>query len=69
MKDNLLQFEKVATILLGLSDTITIQQLSIVSGLSTTELTEILKHFNSLGFLKNGTNFEKILLSEKAKDK
>jgi predicted transcriptional regulator len=60
-------YNKVATILLKQSEAISIEKLSILSGLTIHELKEVLRFFNSEGFLKNKDNFEKIELTDKAK--
>ncbi|MEN9337654.1 MAG: hypothetical protein RLZZ500_2641 [Bacteroidota bacterium] len=60
-------YNKVATILLKQSEAISIEKLSILSGLTIHELKEVLRFFNSEGFLKNKENFEKIELTDKAK--
>lgn len=60
-------YNKVATILLKQAEAISIEKLSILSGLTIHELKEVLRFFNSEGFLKNKDNFEKIELTDKAK--
>jgi hypothetical protein len=62
-----LQYNKVATILLKQSESISIEKLSILSSLNIHELKEILRYFNNEGFLKYKNNFEKIELTYKAK--
>lgn len=58
----------VATILLKQNEPITIEKLSLLSSLNTHELKEVLRYFNSEGFLKFKDNFEKIQLTEKARN-
>ncbi len=60
-------YNKVATILLKQKEAISIEKLSIIAGLTMHELKEVLRFFNSEGFLKNNDNFEKIELTDKAK--
>lgn len=60
-------YNKVATILLKQTEAVSIEKLSILSGLTIHELKEVLRFFNLEGFLKNKDNFEKIELTDKAK--
>lgn len=62
-----LHYNKVATILLKQTESISIEKLSILSSLNIQELKEILRFFNNEGFLKYKDNFEKIELTDKAK--
>lgn len=62
-------YNKVATILLKQTEYISIEKLSLLSSLSIHELKEVLRYFNSEGFLKYKNNFEKIELTDKAKNR
>lgn len=62
-----LHYNKVATILLKQTESISIEKLSILSSLNIHELKEILRYFNKEGFLKYKENLEKIELTYKAK--
>lgn len=64
-----LHYNKVATILLKQTESINIEKLSLLSSLTIYELKEVLRYFNSEGFLKHKDNFEKIELTEKAKNR
>ncbi len=64
-----LPYEKVASELLKQNEAITIEKLSLLTSISTTDLKEILTFFKSQGFLKHGDDFNKILLTEKARSK
>lgn len=66
MTDNF-HYNKVASILLKQGDPISIEKLSILSGLAIRELKEVLAYFNTEGFLKYKDNLEKIELTDKAK--
>jgi hypothetical protein len=68
MKDQL-HYNKVATILLKQTESISIEKLSLLSSLNIHELKEVLRFFKSEGFLKHNENFEKIELTKKAKNK
>lgn len=63
-----LKYSKVADILLSFKEEVDIEKLSLVSNLPISEIEEILKYFNSEGFLEYKDNFKRILLSNKAKE-
>ncbi len=64
-----LSYEKVASELLRQNEAISIEKLSILTSISTSELKEILRFFKSQGYLKHGEDYTKILLTEKARSK
>lgn len=64
---NNFHYNKVASILLKQEDPVSIEKLSILSGLTIHELKEVLVYFNTEGFLKYKENFKKIELTDKAK--
>jgi chromosome segregation and condensation protein ScpB len=66
MIDNL-HYNKVATILLKQTEPISIDKLSLISGLTIKELKEVLSYFNSCDFLSFKDNYNKILLNKKAR--
>ena len=62
-----LQYNKIATILSDKKEHISIEKLSVISGLSIKELKDILNYFNSFQLLRYGDDYNKILLTEKAR--
>jgi len=62
-----LNYNKIASILLNEHVPITLVKLSVISDMPMVETKEILDFFAAAGFLKNGNDYEKIELSEKAR--
>ncbi len=62
-------YNKVAKILLETEHPITIYKLSVISNISTVELTQILKFFVAQNYLKYKDDWNKILLNDNIRNK
>ena len=63
------KYRKIAEKLLQEDSPISIEQLAVNTNLPVKEIELVLKEFDSAGFLKYKSNFNKVLLSEKARTK
>ena len=63
-----LKYSKIANILLLTKEEMSIERLSLISNLPINEIEDILKFFNSEGFLVYKDNFNKIVLTSKARE-